>query len=121
MDKNRRGRAHGTGTVQIQRSSKKTCPNFSPLFTCLRNKIGCLKLTKQVLICICAVLVQGSLEEDYFLKWGPVLLLVKLVSVTDSRHQSLLNIILPFWGAGNKKLCGLLLKLFMLDRKVGFK
>jgi hypothetical protein len=41
---------------------QKSLPNFIfSLFNCLRHKIGCLTLTKQGLICICSVLVQGSL------------------------------------------------------------
>lgn len=29
------------GTVPISMSNKNFCPNFTPLFTCLRNKIDC--------------------------------------------------------------------------------
>jgi hypothetical protein len=55
-------RDHWTGTVLIQMSTKRLAQFFSPIFTYLRNKIGCQKLTKQVLVCICAVLVQGALS-----------------------------------------------------------
>jgi hypothetical protein len=40
---------------------KKLDQIFSPHFNCLRNEIASLKMTKQVLICNCAVLVKWSL------------------------------------------------------------